>query len=197
MWKTDDDFEIWLAEKELEYDLRLRKSCEGEYPRKVSIMQFVRSFPKEEIMPVLREYLQRAEEELGEVWQKRMAALHAGTSEIHSGADQAKSMENRITRLEMAISELSGKRKPRIDAEEVAKTSDFFEVIQRYVPNARIRGSTISASCPFHKDAVPSFSANQEKKVWFCFSCNERGNLFQFVMKMEDCDFQSALKLLA
>ncbi len=42
----------------------------------------------------------------------------------------------------------------------------------------------ISAICPFHDDRNPSFSFNSVTGLWYCFSCNEGGNAYQFLIKM-------------
>lgn len=42
----------------------------------------------------------------------------------------------------------------------------------------------ISAHCPFHKDANPSFSMNAETGLWICYQCSERGNLEMLVEKI-------------
>ena len=48
--------------------------------------------------------------------------------------------------------------------------------------------------CPFHNDRTPSM------KVWtdhyFCFGCGTGGDVFEFTMKMEHCDFGEAVQKL-
>lgn len=36
-------------------------------------------------------------------------------------------------------------------------------------------------ACPFHEDASPSCSINEEKYVYHCFSCGSRGNLINLI----------------
>ena len=45
-------------------------------------------------------------------------------------------------------------------------------------------------SCPFHKDKTPSMKIYEDS--YNCFSCGESGDIFTFVMKMDNCDFKTA-----
>jgi hypothetical protein len=35
-------------------------------------------------------------------------------------------------------------------------------------------------SCPFHQDGTPSFKADEERGLWYCFSCRQGGDAFTF-----------------
>jgi len=51
--------------------------------------------------------------------------------------------------------------------------------------------------CPFHDDHnFGSALFNEVSTEWNCFSCKEGGNVYKFVMKLEDCDFFTAKKLI-
>jgi len=41
------------------------------------------------------------------------------------------------------------------------------------------------ALCPFHADKDKSLSFSNEKKVWYCFGCKEKGDLITLVKKLE------------
>ena len=176
-------------------------------PARVSMMEFVRSMPPGEATEVLRGLLSEAEAELGRLWSVRMAILHelsSASGEARTKVlDSAESLKRdadhcqaTITRVELALRELTGKRKPRIDADEVRKNLDVYELVRRYVPDAKIIRNKVVCKCPFHGEKTASFTADRTKKVFFCFGCGAKGNMFQFVMEMEGCDFPSALKLL-
>ena len=66
------------------------------------------------------------------------------------------------------------------------------EVISRYV-DLRRSGRELSGLCPFHAEKTPSFTVNEEKSVWYCFSCAEGGDLITFIQKIEGVDFKDAL----
>ena len=42
-----------------------------------------------------------------------------------------------------------------------------------------------------------SFSVNSEKQFYYCFGCGAAGNVFSFLMEMENLDFPEAMKKLA
>lgn len=54
-----------------------------------------------------------------------------------------------------------------------------------------------TALCPFHDDHKPSLSVNTEKNIFQCFPCGEKGNILDFVMKMEELDARSGAAKLA
>jgi len=58
----------------------------------------------------------------------------------------------------------------------------FLNLLQRYVSNLTIRGRRVVGLCPFHPDRHPSFSADLEKCVWFCFPCNRGGGVKAFAI---------------
>jgi DNA primase len=51
--------------------------------------------------------------------------------------------------------------------------------------------------CPFHDERSPSFSLDPVKKVYNCFGCGEKGDVFSFVQKTHGVDFVQALEFLA
>lgn len=80
--------------------------------------------------------------------------------------------------------------------EQVRSTANIVEVISGYVPLKK-RGQNFWGCCPFHGEKTPSFAVNPAKNMFYCFGCHEGGDIFKFVMKIEDCGFTEALKLLA
>ena len=53
------------------------------------------------------------------------------------------------------------------------------------------------ASCLWHSpDKHPSMSYNKKTNRVKCFSCGEGGDVIDVVMKLNECDFKSALKIL-
>lgn len=80
--------------------------------------------------------------------------------------------------------------------EQVRSTADIVEVISSYVPLKK-RGQNFWGCCPFHGEKTPSFSVNPGKNMFYCFGCHEGGDIFKFIMKIENCGFMDAMKLLA
>jgi hypothetical protein len=51
--------------------------------------------------------------------------------------------------------------------------------------------------CPFHKDTtVGSAFFNDIKNVFICFSCGEKGSIYDFVMKLENCSWEESVRIL-
>ena len=80
--------------------------------------------------------------------------------------------------------------------EQVREAVDMVEIISSYVPLKK-RGQNYWGCCPFHGEKTPSFSVNPGKNMFYCFGCHEGGDIFKFIMKIENCGFMDALKLLA
>ena len=80
--------------------------------------------------------------------------------------------------------------------EEVRVQNDIVDVISQYV-SLKQKGSSFFGLCPFHNENTPSFSVSPEKQLYYCFGCGATGNVYSFVMQMENCDFLEALQKLA
>lgn len=71
------------------------------------------------------------------------------------------------------------------------------ELVRQYVPGLKRAGKTYKACCPFHHEKTPSFTCSSEKGLFYCFGCQEGGDIFAFVMKMENLSFREAVEKLA
>jgi len=80
--------------------------------------------------------------------------------------------------------------------EEIQNKADIVEIIGSYIPLRRA-GRNFKANCPFHKEKTPSFMVSPSKQIFHCFGCGAGGNVFGFVMKMENIDFPEAVRTLA
>lgn len=83
-----------------------------------------------------------------------------------------------------------------MERERVRDANPLEEVVQDYFPLLQ-DGRTFKALCPFHSEKTPSFKVNPESGHYHCFGCNERGDVFSFVQKIENLDFAAALRFLA
>jgi len=81
-------------------------------------------------------------------------------------------------------------------AEKVKQQADIVRVVGEYV-RLKKAGKDFSGSCPFHQEKTPSFTVSPLKQIFYCFGCHKGGDVFNFVMEMEKCEFPEAVKLVA
>lgn len=80
--------------------------------------------------------------------------------------------------------------------EQIRDALDIAEVIGDRVKLKRSsRG--YESLCPFHDEQTPSFHVYTDTQSYYCFGCHEAGNIFTFLMKIENISFREALKILA
>ncbi|MEX0746923.1 MAG: DNA primase, partial [Rhodothermales bacterium] len=78
----------------------------------------------------------------------------------------------------------------------IRDASDIVDVVGGYVQLKR-KGSNYFGLCPFHSEKTPSFSVNSEMGIFKCFGCGAGGDVFEFVMRVENLAFPEAIRLLA
>lgn len=74
--------------------------------------------------------------------------------------------------------------------------NDIVDVVGRYV-KLRKSGKEYVGLCPFHSDKQPSFEVNPQKQLFYCFSCQAKGDVIKFIMDIERIDFKEAVNLLS
>ena len=85
---------------------------------------------------------------------------------------------------------------PQNKIDEIASTIDIVDIISGYT-QLRKAGKNFMGRCPFHEERTPSFSVSQEKGVYHCFGCGKSGNMFTFLMDIDNISFFEAAKTLA
>lgn len=82
--------------------------------------------------------------------------------------------------------------------EDIKQRIDLVDTVSQTVKLKR-SGKNYTGFCPFHSNTrTPAFVVFPETQTWRCFGqCNEGGDLFGYVMKRDNLDFQEALKQLA
>ncbi|MBS0264654.1 MAG: DNA primase, partial [Planctomycetes bacterium] len=78
--------------------------------------------------------------------------------------------------------------------EEVRSRTDIVGLIAESVTLQPQRGGReFKGLCPFHDDHNPSMVVYVERQSFKCWSCNEGGDCYAFVMKRENIGFREAL----
>ena len=80
--------------------------------------------------------------------------------------------------------------------EQLKSKNEIVSTISRYLPLQK-KGKNYWACCPFHHEKTPSFCINEYEQYYHCFGCKEHGNVITFIMKIESCDYLSAIERLA
>jgi len=80
--------------------------------------------------------------------------------------------------------------------EQVRHASDIVDVIGGYVPLKK-SGAKFKALSPFNKEKTPSFYVDPARQMFKCFSSGHGGDVFKFLMLMENMTFPEAIRRLA
>ena len=82
------------------------------------------------------------------------------------------------------------------DIRKVREATDIVELVGERVV-LKQKGREFWGNCPFHNEKTPSFKVDPASQFYHCFGCGEGGDVFKFVMKMENIDFLEAVRTLA
>lgn len=75
--------------------------------------------------------------------------------------------------------------------DEIKQSVSMRELVERYGIHIDRKGF---CCCPFHKEKTGSMKIYKDS--YNCFGCGANGDIFSFVMGMENCDFKTAYKAL-
>ncbi|EST56377.1 DNA primase [Brevibacillus panacihumi W25] len=79
---------------------------------------------------------------------------------------------------------------------QVRTAVDIIDVVGEYV-QLKKSGRAYLGLCPFHSEKSPSFNVNAERQFYHCFGCGAGGDVFSFLMNIEQLTFPEALHKLA
>ena len=84
---------------------------------------------------------------------------------------------------------------PKEYLDEIKTRLKVSTVVSKSV-NLKKRGKEFVGLSPFKTEKTPSFTVNDEKGFYHCFSTSEHGNIFDFIMKTQNLKFGEAVKSL-
>ena len=85
---------------------------------------------------------------------------------------------------------------PKEYLEEIKLRLKVSQVVGKTV-QLKKRGKEFIGLSPFKNEKSPSFTVNDEKEFYHCFSSGEHGNIFDFLMKTKSIGFGEAVRTLA
>lgn len=80
--------------------------------------------------------------------------------------------------------------------EEIKSKLDIVDIISEYIP-VTMSGTNYRASSPFKKEKTPSLMISPQKQIWHDFASGRGGDIFGFVVEMENITRGEALRKLA
>jgi len=86
---------------------------------------------------------------------------------------------------------------PNLD--ELKQAVPLWRVAEERIPSLKREGNEWKGLCPFHQEKTPSFTIFQKDGAWLfkCFGCQETGNVFQLIQKMDKVPFKKAVETVA
>ena len=85
---------------------------------------------------------------------------------------------------------------PKNYLDEIKQRLKVSDVVGKFV-SLKKRGKEFVGLSPFKNERTPSFTVNNEKGFYHCFSSGEHGNIFDFIMKTQGLDFGDTVRMLA
>lgn len=84
-----------------------------------------------------------------------------------------------------------------LEAKELIRSRlDLAEVIGEVVALKPTGRGQLKGLCPFHGEKTPSFHVHRDRGFYYCFGCQAKGDVFDFVMRTQHLEFAEALALL-
>ncbi|MDR2369343.1 MAG: DNA primase [Mycoplasmataceae bacterium] len=79
---------------------------------------------------------------------------------------------------------------------EIQEKADIVAVISSLIKLTR-KGNNYIGLCPFHADKNPSLVVSPQKKIFKCFVCGAKGNVFGFIQQYQKVSYLEAVKIVA
>ncbi|ONI76750.1 DNA primase [Kribbella sp. ALI-6-A] len=88
----------------------------------------------------------------------------------------------------------------RIKDEDIALVRErarIDEIVGSYVTLKNAGGGSLKGLCPFHDEKSPSFNVTPARGFFYCFGCQEGGDVIDFIQKIDQISFHEAVETLA
>ncbi|TDW23745.1 DNA primase [Kribbella kalugense] len=88
----------------------------------------------------------------------------------------------------------------RIKEEDIALVRErarIDDVVGSYVTLKNAGGGSLKGLCPFHDEKSPSFNVTPARGFFYCFGCQEGGDVIDFIQKIDQITFSEAVETLA
>ncbi|MFC5265632.1 DNA primase [Kribbella qitaiheensis] len=88
----------------------------------------------------------------------------------------------------------------RIKEEDIALVRErarIDDVVGSYVTLKNAGGGSLKGLCPFHDEKSPSFNVTPARGFFYCFGCQEGGDVIDFIQKIDQISFHEAVETLA
>lgn len=80
--------------------------------------------------------------------------------------------------------------------QQICDNVNLVEYVSQFM-ELKKRGENYYAHCPRHVDDTPSLSFNEEKNAYYCFSCQCRGGIIDYLRDFENLSFSDAVEKAA
>ncbi len=86
---------------------------------------------------------------------------------------------------------------PREKIDDVRDRTNIVDIVRRFVELKRAGTGSWKGLCPFHAEKTPSFNVHEQRQFFYCFGCGKSGNVFRFLMEIEQRSFLEVVRDLA
>ena len=83
-----------------------------------------------------------------------------------------------------------------VDIAALKERHPLGDVVEAAGVRLRGRGRVRQGVCPFHEEGQGSFTVYADTERWYCFGCGERGDVLDFVRRIEDLSLPEAIRRL-
>ncbi len=82
-------------------------------------------------------------------------------------------------------------------AQVVKAQADIVKVVEEHVRLRKAGAQNWVGLCPFHSEKSGSFNVHAARQFFHCFGCGASGDVFTFVMRVENVPFPEAVRVVA